>query len=66
MVLMGFECLNIFLKRSVCKKTKQCVFHVNESEDLKILRVVNITLKASGRKDDIVTSLLSAFLLIRR
>lgn len=41
-------------------------FHINESKDLKILRAVNITLKAAGREDDRVTNLIPAFLLIRR
>lgn len=66
MFLIGSESLNFFFKnRCVCKKWKMH-FHINESKDVKILRAVNITLKAAGREDDIVTNLIPAFLLIRR
>lgn len=46
----------------VSAKSAKCIFHINESRVLKILRVVNIALKAPDREDDIVTNLLPAFL----
>ena len=46
----------------VClQKGKKCILHINENKDLKTLRAANITLKAAGREDDIVTNILPAF-----
>lgn len=46
----------LFLKKVCLQKGKKCIFHLNESKDLTILRAVNITFKAAGREDDIVTT----------